>query len=251
MSFFSRLHAKLRTLFNANGFVCDGCGKEIFNYPVQRFCDDCEEKLCPTPSLHCPKCGRRTSAQGICLDCKQNTPVFTRGFAPFVYLGETARYINRMKNGKRRLALYFGERMAEYFLRECSQSFGQDALLIVPVPTTAKREKERGYNQAEELATAVCERLKTRGVLAETDKEILQKRYETAEQKHLNKKERRENIAGAYHVRKRTVCKGRTVLLVDDIHTTGATGDECAARLLRVGAAQVYFLTVATLPEQK
>lgn len=251
MSFFGRLHTKLRALFNANGFVCDGCGKELFNYPVYRFCADCEGKLRETPALHCEKCGRQTTAQGLCLDCKQRTPVYTRGFAPFVYIGETAGYINRMKNGGRRLALYFGERVADYFLQEHAPALGQDPLLIIPVPMTAEREKARGYNQAEELAEAVCNRLQSRGVSAETDEEILQKRYETAQQKHLNKKERRENIAGAYHVHKRAACKGRTVLLIDDIHTTGATGDECAERLLKAGAAQVYFLTVATLPEQK
>lgn len=251
MSFFGRLHTKLRALFNANGFVCDGCGKELFNYPVYRFCADCEGKLRETPTLHCEKCGRRTTAQGLCLDCKQRMPVYTRGFAPFVYIGETAGYINRMKNGGRRLALYFGERVADYFLQEHASALGQAPLLIIPVPMTAEREKERGYNQAEELAEAVCNRLQTQGVSAETDKEVLQKRYETAQQKHLNKKERRENIAGAYHVHKRAACKGRTVLLIDDIHTTGATGDECAERLLKAGAAQVYFLTVATLPEQK
>lgn len=251
MSFFSRLHAKLRALFNANGFVCDGCGKELFNYPVYRFCSDCEEKLRQTPALHCEKCGRQTTAQGLCLDCKQRAPVYTRGFAPFVYIGETAGYINRMKNGNRRLALYFGERVADYFLQQHAQELGQDPLLVIPVPMTAKRKADRGYNQAEELAESVCNRLQTRGVLAETDTGVLQKRYETAQQKHLNKKERRENIAGAYHVHNRKACKGRTVLLIDDIHTTGATGDECAERLFKAGATQVYFLTVATLPEQK
>ena len=249
MNFFHRLYAKLRALSNANGYICDGCGKELFNYPAQRFCPDCEDKLFPTPKRHCEKCGRKTVAEGLCLDCKQRMPVFTRGFAPFVYIGETSAFLNRMKNGNRRLALYFGERMADYFLQEHPQD--KSDFLIVPVPMTEERRTIRGYNQAEELAAAFCARLQKQGFDAKLDLGVLQKRYETEQQKHLNKKERRENIAGAYHVYKRAACKGKTIVLIDDIHTTGATGDECAQRLLRAGAEKVYFLTVAALSEQK
>lgn len=249
MNFFRRLHAKLRALSNANGYTCDGCGTELFNYPAERLCKACEQALFPTPRLHCGKCGRQTVAEGLCLDCKQRMPVFTRGFAPFVYIGETAGFINRMKNGNRRLALYFGERMAEYFLQELPQD--PTPFLVVPVPMTEEKMKMRGYNQAEELAIALCAQLRKRGVEAELDGSVLQKRYDSAQQKYLNKKQRRENIAGVYHVHKRAACKGKTVLLIDDIHTTGATGDECTTRLLRAGAEKVYFLTATTLSEEK
>lgn len=249
MNFFQRLHAKLRAFSNASGYTCDGCGKELFNYPASRFCEACERKLHPTPRLHCEKCGRQTVAEGLCLDCKQRMPVFTRGFSPFVYIGETARLINRMKNGNRRLALYLGERMAEYFLQECSD--GGNSFLVVPVPMTEEKRKIRGYNQAEELADAVCAYFRKQGVEATLDRDVLQKRYDIAQQKHLNKKQRRENIAGAYHVHKRTACKGKSILLIDDIHTTGATGDECAERLLRAGAEKVYFLAAVALSEEK
>jgi predicted amidophosphoribosyltransferase len=60
-----------------------------------------------------------------------------------------------------------------------------------------------------------------------------------------------ENASGAYHVHKRAFCKGRTILLIDDIMTTGATGSECAKLLLGAGAKEVYFLVAAATPEKK
>jgi predicted amidophosphoribosyltransferase len=62
---------------------------------------------------------------------------------------------------------------------------------------------------------------------------------------------RMENVAGAYHVHQRKECRGRTIVLVDDIMTTGATGSECASRLQSADAAAVVLLVSAALPEQK
>ena len=67
----------------------------------------------------------------------------------------------------------------------------------------------------------------------------------------MNAKSRRENVAGAYHVHKRTVCRDRRILLIDDIITTGATTSECADRLFGAGAKEVYVLAIGALPERK
>ena len=122
---------------------------------------------------------------------------------------------------------------------------------MIPVPLTEERKRERGFNQAEELTETLCKRLRESGYQAELDTELLQKTRETLQQKHMGYKERQENVAGAYHVHKRKECKGRTIVLVDDIMTTGATGSECAARLFGAGAEEVIFLVAASLPELK
>ena len=126
-----------------------------------------------------------------------------------------------------------------------------EPLLIIYVPATLKSQKERGYNQARDLAETVLAELQKQGYLAEMDEEVLQKRKETSAQKHMHFHERAENIAGAYHVHKRTACRDRTIVLVDDIMTTGATGDEIAKRLLGAGAKEVLFLVATSMPEQK
>ena len=115
----------------------------------------------------------------------------------------------------------------------------------------AELRRERGYNQAIHLAESVYERLQARGYSASIDTELLQKRKNTAPQKHMTYMERMENVAGAYHVRKRKECRDKTVLLIDDVMTTGATASECSARLFGAGADKVFFLSASALEERK
>ena len=235
-----------------HGYTCDGCGVEVFEYPTYRLCENCTAQLRRIGEKSCPKCGRKTVAEGVCLDCKQDAPKFTRGIAPFVYQGESALFVNRLKNGDPRLANYLGEEMAEHFVRTFPDLTGTgEPLLIVPVPLTDKGRKQRGYNQTEFLAKMFVGRLRALGAQATVDAKLLQKTRETAAQKKMSQKERRENVAGAYHVHKRKECRGKTILLLDDVMTTGATGSECAEKLLGAGAKEVYFIAAAAVPERK
>lgn len=234
---------KFRLAAGSRGYTCDACGREIFDYPEKRLCSGCLAALERNDGEKCPKCGRRTVAEGACLACKAEPPLFTRGFSPFVYRGETALLLNRLKNGERHLALFFGEKMAEKLKTEGSEKL---RYVVVPVPMTEAERKKRGYNQAEALAAAVAERLDL-----ELDKELLVKVRETLPQKRLSKKERERNLTGAYAVKRGAACKGSSFLLIDDTMTTGATGSACAEQLFRAGAEEVLLLTAAAMPEKK
>ena len=83
------------------------------------------------------------------------------------------------------------------------------------------------------------------------DTEILQKRKETSPQKQMSYTERMQNVSGAYHVHKRKECKGKTLVLIDDVITTGATSSECARILLGAGAKAVYLLASSALIERR
>ncbi|MBQ8283708.1 MAG: ComF family protein [Clostridia bacterium] len=270
MRFLAQIADKIRKRAATRGFSCDCCGAELFDYPQNRLCNQCRETLtiCDREKS-CPKCGRATIAQGVCLSCKRALPKFDKGFSPFVYVGETAALVNRIKNGNRRLAYFFGEKMADIFMETNARFLKNDVgrveaneknapeggtgalLLILPVPAHATKVRERGYNQAADLAEIVCERLQRFGFEAEYDPDVLQKRKETKMQKHLGVANRAENVSGAYYVHKRAACRGKTIVLVDDIMTTGATGSEIAERLLGAGAKEVILLVAAALPEQK
>lgn len=234
---------KIRAWFSKIGYTCDACGMEVFDYPKARLCEACENSLCKNERKRCGKCGRATVADGMCLSCKKKPPAFTKGLSPFVYENLTAILINRFKNGERHLAYFFAERMAEILQM---QNLEKENALIVAVPLTEDRELERGYNQAEELAKIVGERLNVA-----FDREILLKTRDTSAQKKLSRTERQENVKGAYHVRKRKAVHDKTVILVDDIMTTGATGSECARVLKNAGAKEVIFLTAISLKEIK
>ena len=242
-----KLIEKLKRLDGVRGYACDSCGAELFDYPAHRLCGECEAKLLKTGERFCEKCGRSTRAAGVCLTCKSHVPKFTRAFSPFPYVGTAAKLINRMKNGKHRLSLYLGERMAEYLLSKTEEK----EFLVVPVPTTEKRLRERGYNQAEELAKSVLSGLERAGKSATMDVEVLQKTRENSAQKQLGFSDRAKNIMGAFHLHKRKLVQNKTILLIDDIMTTGATGSACAELMINAGAKAVYFLTAVATPELK
>ncbi len=248
LSMLKRLSEKIRKALLRRGYGCDSCGEELFDYPAHRLCRACEDKL-RVPKNPCPLCGREGRAEGLCLDCKSRPPTFTGGASAFVYVDEAATLANRMKESNPRLAAYFGERTAEAFLNRYGKE--EAPFLVVAIPTTKDRLQRRGYNQAERLAESVCEYLNAQGVEAIADFEVLHKTKETKLQKRSSQRERIENVKGAYHVHKRKACKGKRILLVDDIMTTGATGSECARKLLLAGAEKVYFLTATAVPEQK
>ena len=250
MGFFLEWVSKLRKRAEMRGYTCDMCGAEIFTYPTDRLCAKCEKQMVKNDCLTCFKCGRPTRAEGVCLDCKDQAPAFTFGYSPFVYGGNSAALVNRMKNGEQWLARYFGERMADEIAEQHPELF-QTPPLVIPVPLTKERLKERGYNQAERLAEAIVHRLTAKGIDAETDAQLLLKIRETGQQKHMGRRARAENAAGAYHVHKRKECKGRVILLIDDIMTTGATGSACAEKLLKAGASLVVFLVATAIPEGK
>ena len=248
--FIKRIFHALRARSESRGYTCDRCGKEIFTYPEKRLCDECENMLPKNGKKTCPKCGRKTVSDGVCLECKSHPPAFGLGYSPFVYHQETAALINRMKNGQPWLARYFGEQMADVFFEKAPMDFYAETPLVTFVPMGEQRRKERGYNQAERLAEAFCERLKVKGVKTELCADALYKRAETPSQKDVDKSTRRKNAQEVYRVQNKKLCKDRTVLLVDDIMTTGATGSACAERLLKAGAKRVFFITACSLSER-
>ena len=236
---------KLRALFARRGYTCDGCGAEVFDYPNNRLCELCSSAMPKNDGKVCKKCGRKAFSEGVCLTCKRQMPEFTLGISPFLYEGLAASLINRFKNGERYLQNFFAEEMLKS-LREKRTAEEIKNYLLVFVPMTKEKELKRGYNQARELAAVISKEL---GIAI--DEEILIKTRETGEQKKLSYKERAENLKGAYRVRKRKALKGKTILLIDDIITTGSTGSECARVLKNAGARDVIFLTAASVPDRR
>lgn len=129
----------------------------------------------------------------------------------------------------------------KWLLEEClAEQKLPAAAWVVPVPLSPRREQERGFNQNELIFrewTEASGRIWLDG---------LERVKETLPQWELEQAARRPNIRGAFRVSRQDLVKGKTILLVDDIFTTGLTMDECAGELKKAGAKQVYCLALAS-----
>lgn len=172
-------------------------------------------------------------------------PVFNRARACVAYEGQARSLVTAFKFGRRReLAEPMGQWMARV-ARELIAGGPQDAAsspLVIPVPLHWTRLWSRRFNQASELARVVAREME-----AEWEPMLLMRRKRTRQQVGLDMKSRSKNVRGAFAVRgtEAAVLQGRSVLLVDDVMTTGSTISACTRALLSAGAAEVNVLTFA------
>lgn len=215
--------------------TCDVCGEELVANTRYRLCSDCMEKLPFAKGHRCLCCGVPLADESdYCNRCQYERCAFVKNRSPLVYEGETKKMIYSLKFAKKKyLAETLGALMADEFL-DCDMK----ADIIVFVPMTESEQKKRGFNQSELLANEVGKRLNIPVLPA------LVKIKDTKAQKELQGKDRASNLEGAFACVFEQV-KNRTILLVDDIFTTGATANECAKTLLKAKAREVNVLTAA------
>jgi ComF family protein len=209
---------------------CVGCS-QIGDW----LCDRCLERIPRVEPPFCPRCGDRVSVTGLCARCRTD-PLRIGYIRSAVYFqGVLRSAMHQFKyNGLTALADPLGRLMALYW-----HDHPMEVDLVVPVPLHPARRAERGFNQAALLA-----RTFTRRVALPLAEDILIRQRETSPQVDLDAKERRENVRGAFHCSGEGA-KGRRVLLVDDVCTTGATLEACAVALEKGGARHVQALTLA------
>lgn len=208
---------------------CPGCGRVGV-----LFCDECRGLVRAYPADVCARCGRSQLTGSLCVTCRATASPLEAVFPATIFAHPIRKAIHAFKyEGVADLAGPLAEWLvAAWRLR------GIDADLIVPVPLHRKREAERGYNQSALLARAL-----SRQISVPLASAALVRTVRTRPQVGLSRDERRTNIAGAFR------CAGKVtdlrVVLVDDVCTTGATLEACAAELKAAGARQVVGLTVA------
>ncbi|HKS72690.1 MAG TPA: ComF family protein [Terriglobales bacterium] len=179
-----------------------------------------------------------------CPVCRRVDRPFERAVAYGSYDGALRELVHLLKyNGVRPTANVLGRMLAEA-VAGLESSFEQPSLLVVPVPLFKRKQRQRGFNQAEMIAQAA---LKMRPVALhfELALDVLARTKETHSQIGLTSHQRRENLRGAFKIARAQGVTGREVLLVDDVYTTGTTVTECARVLRRAGASKVWVATVA------
>lgn len=212
---------------------CPFCGEvPLFG---EKACEECLKAAPLVEDNPCLICGE---GENLCTCKGVGEKFFFDGLCGvYYYEGNVKNGIFRFKfRGEKVLGEFFAEKMAER-LKECFPGKNFDA--VTAVPLTKKGLRKRGYNQSGVLGKIIAEEL---GLPFE---ELLLKVKDNPPQ-HLAKGEnRRKNVKGVFSVKDKSRVEGKTILLCDDIKTTGATLSECAEILKKAGAEKVYCITAA------
>jgi ComF family protein len=214
---------------------CVLCGTQVFERCWSAACPECWSRLEPVARPFCAQCGMpATAIETLCGACRRGDHAFDFARSLFLFNDPMRGIIHHLKYSARvSLAKPLGEP-----LRTCLANEGFQARLAIPVPLHRSRSRERGFNQAELLA---------RQLGLPVDDRILRRRKNTPSQTGLSRSQRVLNLSAAFEVRR---APPQTVLIVDDVYTTGSTLHEIAKTLKRAGAARVEVLTVARVPLQ-
>lgn len=211
---------------------CAGCGK-----PGVEFCDACAASLSPMGAVVCEACGEPLPRPGLCSNCRTIQRVFRHVRSAFRFEGPLRQAVHALKYQKRRsiavpLGILVSRQLAE---------FDHAGMLLCAVPLHPQRQKERGYNQSAELARSIADGW---GIDC-LPEGAFQRVRATGSQVELDHAARQLNVKDAFGVSDASLVRGKGIILVDDVCTTGATLDACAQALLAAGAAVVDGVTLA------
>ncbi len=224
--------------------VCavEGCSRAS-DRPGRHLCSRC---LATLPFLEatraCQVCGAPVATETrhafTCETCRAKPPHYARARSALLYEAPADQLV---RDFKYRRATWLCEDFAELLEGAVRAQFAFAEIdVLVPVPLHPERLRARGYNQSALLARALARRLGRR-----CDETSLVRTRDTAQQANLDEEARQQNVKDAFAVVAPQWVRGRTVLLVDDVTTTGATLSHCAAPLVKAGAARVWCLVLA------
>jgi competence protein ComFC len=221
---------------------CRVCSKPLGRPGERIVCDECLGRLRPRAGPVCTCCGRFLEGAGeshLCRRCLERRPPYSlhRSCGPYGgILKDMIRLFKyeRLSVLSRPLGLYVEESLG------AEEGLWAGADFLVPVPLHRKRERERGFNQSHLLAAELA---RGRGLAVLGGSLIKVKNVPP--QTSLQGKGRRENVRGAYEVRRARRIEGKVLVLVDDVFTTGSTLRECSRALRKAGAGEVRALTLA------
>ncbi len=220
----------------ADEFECIYCGQERLKNDYHYLCEKCSNNI-NFITNPCTKCGDEVSVfDNFCEDCKNSAPhQFDKALCVAKYSGIARNMVRALKyNGDK----FFSKTMGELMSEKLKQSeILRQIDFVVPVPLFKNRLEERGFNQSELLAKTVAKQCNL--VLNLT---AIKRIKNTPTQTALSKDERQKNVKNCFEIADKKLFKDATVLVIDDIITTGATIDEISKLLKRAKAKSVFAL---------
>jgi competence protein ComFC len=214
---------------------CAVCGRPLFDFPVSAvpICPPCEERLDFAPEDRCRVCGRELISEiGICMGCRSKEYSFDSNFPLFPYRSVYRDLIRRYKfGGMTELAAFFSARLASAYRKHF------DGEPIVPVPFRKAKIKKTGWDQVDIIAR----RLRYRYSIPVM---FMLERLQSRPQKELSYEDRVRNLRSRIILRRGAPAVPKSLILIDDVFTTGATLSECARALKEGGGSRVRALTI-------
>ena len=216
---------------------------------AEHLCPDCIQKFVPTESPYCVRCGimfaSREGRDHVCGECLKSKNYFGRARSVGVYDQALMAVIHSYKYRHRvNLARPLSLLLLHTYCRFWHE---QPMDMVIPVPLSRQRLRERGFNQAN-LVLRPWQNPVWQQVLPKPlciDRQILTRNRRTTPQTGLGRQDRKKNVSNAFDLNQSDRIQGKKVLLMDDVYTTGATINECARILMQAGAERVDVLTLA------
>ena len=226
---------------------CRICRAPLINIATLPVCEPCLAQIVPLDGPLCQICGEKlfhtiaeTEDRPMCPICRRVGAHFNRAAAYGAYEGALRDLIHLFKYNGVRPA---GKALGGLLHQTVAAMALPESLIVVPVPLWSGKRAARGFNQSEAIARTFMHFQSSSSIQLDTS--ILVRTRETASQTGLTRHQRRANVRGAFAVVKPQKVKGRSILVVDDVMTTGTTAGECARVLRRAGAKEVFVATVA------
>ena len=213
---------------------CLGCKKEGV-----WICDECAATLVYVKITLCPWCSKVPTVCGfVCQECKAKTHLSQIIWAYDYNLLLVEKMVLSLKYAYvEEIAEFMGNALARQFSAETRKDTDY---IVIPIPLHKKRMRERGFNQAERIGRAFAKQL---GILSAPH--VLARVKHTKSQVGLSKEERSKNVSEAFRVRDASALVGKSIILIDDVYTTGATMREAASALIAAGAKKVIGVAFA------
>lgn len=220
----------------------------MLRFTAAPVCASCWNRLPEQSDILCVRCGEASggeSSDGQCRACRFVSPPFEKAISHGRYETTLRALLHLLKyDGMRPVVAPLGSLLARQIA--ALNDLPLD-LLMIPVPLYKGKSRQRGFNQAELLARATAQNLLARRpeLTVKVLPKALERQRATESQAGLTAHQRRRNLRGAFSVPRPGMLKGKHILLIDDIYTTGATARACSQALRKAGAASVRVATVA------
>ena len=215
---------------------CIFCGSPVFSSD-KNTCERCKNSLPFINGKVCAACGSEKQFCG----CRSSIMYYDRFTAPFYYENEVRHSIHNFKfHGRKKNAAFYASYMADCVKEKYD---GEKFDFITAVPMYSSDRKSRGYNQSDELASSLSKKL---GI---EFRSVIRKIYHTDKQSGKQMTDRTGNVFGVFDVEENL--EGKSILLVDDIRTTGSTLSECGKMLYLAGAKRVCCVSIAAAKFKK